>query len=191
AARADEPSDVLVHERAIAAQLPSLGVLRPQLPRSLARTLVNAGIQQLYAHQVAAVEALRTGTNVVLASPTASGKTLSFAIPTLERVLTEPEARALYLYPTKALIGDQLRALQALAKGVGVRVAVLTGDTPREERQQLALDPPSILLANPDILHHSLLPDHRRWRALLGNLGIVVVDELHSYRGVFGAHVAL
>src|SRR6266849_10529039 len=196
-ARANEPSEVLVHERAIPAQPPSLGVLRPHLPAALARALIGQGISQLYAHQVATVESVREGQNVVLASPTASGKSLAFALPTLERVLTEPGTRALYLYPTKALIGDQLRALQALAAALPgdvhprPRVAVLTGDTPREVRIALADDPPAILLANPDILHHSLLPDHRRWRQLLGNLGIVVVDELHSYRGVFGAHVSL
>src|SRR5258708_19430864 len=115
AARADEPSDVLVHERAVAAQPANLGILRPRLPPPLARALLNQGISQLYAHQVATVEAVREGQNVVLASPTASGKSLAFALPTLERALTDPAARALYLYPTKALIGDQLRALQALA----------------------------------------------------------------------------
>src|SRR5438105_940478 len=133
AARAEEPSAVLVHERALAAQPPRLDVLRPRLPPALARTLVDAGIRQLYAHQVATVEALRAGKNVVLASPTASGKTLAFALPTLERILTRPDTRALYLYPTKALIGDQLRAIQALIGHlpVGPRpsVAVLTGDT--------------------------------------------------------------
>ena len=197
AARADEPSDVLVHERSVPAQPPSLGVLRPRLPPPLARALLNQGITQLYAHQVATVEALRDGKNVVLASPTASGKSLAFALPTLERVMSTPGTRALYLYPTKALIGDQLRALQALVSALPAgnqprpRVAVLTGDTPRDERVELAANPPAILLANPDILHHSLLPDHRRWRLLLSNLGVVVVDELHSYRGVFGAHVSL
>src|SRR5437870_235794 len=195
AARADEPSSVLVHERALAAQPASGGVLRPHLPAPLARALVRQGIKQLYAHQVATVEAVRDGKNVVLASPTASGKSLAFALPTLERVLTAPGTRALYLYPTKALIGDQLRAIQALIGHLEVEprpsVAVLTGDTPREQRVELAANPPTILLANPDILHHSLLPDHRRWRGFLANLGIVVIDELHSYRGVFGAHVAL
>ncbi|MDQ6672478.1 MAG: DEAD/DEAH box helicase, partial [Chloroflexota bacterium] len=141
--------------------------------------------------------ALRDRKNVVLASPTASGKSLAFALPTLERVMSTPGARAVYLYPTKALIGDQLRSLQSLVAalpagdGPRPRVAALTGDTPREERIELAADPPAILLANPDILHHSLLPDHRRWRLLLANLSVVVVDELHSYRGVFGAHVSL
>jgi DEAD/DEAH box helicase domain-containing protein len=197
AARADEPSEVLVHERMVAAQAASLGVLRPRLPPSLARALITHGISQLYAHQVATVEALRAGKNVVLASPTASGKSLAFALPTLERVITTPGSRALYLYPTKALIGDQFRALQALVSALPIgdgprpRVAILTGDTPRDERVELAADPPAILLANPDILHHSLLPDHRRWRRFLLNLSVVVVDELHSYRGVFGAHVAL
>jgi DEAD/DEAH box helicase domain-containing protein len=191
AARAAEPSSVLVHERAFPEQAARLGVLRPRLPSALGRALLDSGVQQLYAHQVATVEALREGKNVVLASPTASGKTLAFALPTMERALTRPGARGLYLYPTKALIGDQLRALQALASKVGLSVGVLTGDTPRDERQRLAHAPPTILLANPDILHRSLLPDHHRWRALLANLDVVAVDELHSYRGVFGAHVAL
>src|ERR1700716_2305185 len=139
AARADEPSDVLVHERAVAAQPASLGVLRPHLPTPLARALVNQNITQLYAHQVATVEALREGKNVVLASPTASGKSLAFALPTFERISTTPGTRALYLYPTKALIGDQLRALQALIGALPPteeprpRVAVLSGDVPRDE----------------------------------------------------------
>ncbi|MBV9598523.1 MAG: DEAD/DEAH box helicase [Chloroflexi bacterium] len=191
ASRAAEPSSVLVHERAVPAHEASLGILRPRLPSALGRALVESGVRQLYAHQIATVEALRDGKNVVLASPTASGKTLAFALPTLEWALTRPGTRGLYVYPTKALIGDQLRALRGLCGQLGLRVDVLTGDTPREERQRLADDPPTILLANPDILHRSLLPDHRRWRGLLANLSLVVVDELHSYRGVFGAHVAL
>ncbi|HEY3063654.1 MAG TPA: DEAD/DEAH box helicase [Chloroflexota bacterium] len=191
AARAGDADDVLVHERAEAARAPSLGVLRPQLPRELAAALVRHGVKQLYAHQVGAVEAMRAGHNVVLASPTASGKSLAFALPTLERLLGDPTRRALYLYPTKALIGDQLRALRELVDGLPIEVRVLTGDTPRQERHDLAARPPSILLANPDIVHRSLLPDHQRWRAFLGGLDVVVLDELHSYRGVFGAHVAL
>jgi DEAD/DEAH box helicase domain-containing protein len=191
AARAAEPSSVLVHERAFPAEAARLGVLRPRLPVALGRALVDSGVRQLYEHQVATVEALREGKNVVLASPTASGKTLAFALPTLENALNKPGARGLFLYPTKALIGDQLRALRALGDRLGLRVDVLTGDTPRDQRQLLAADPPTILLANPDILHRSMLPDHRRWRKLLANLSVVAVDELHSYRGVFGAHVAL
>ena len=138
AARADEPSDVLVHERAVAAQPPSLGILRPRLPAPLARALLNQGITQLYSHQVATVEAVRDGQNVVLASPTASGKSLAFALPTLERVLTEPGTRALYLYPTKALIGDQLRKMlrifSTLVRHKDQRRAVLQSDMDIEYR---------------------------------------------------------
>ncbi len=191
ALRVDEPSSVLVHERTLPARQAQLDVLRPHLPPLLARALINNGIRQLYAHQVATVQALREGRNVVLASPTASGKTLAFALPTLERALTRRGSRAIFLYPTKALIGDQLRALTGLVRDLGLSVGVLTGDTPRPERVALAENPPDILLANPDILHHNLLPDHRRWRRLLTNLEVVVVDELHAYRGVFGAHVSL
>jgi DEAD/DEAH box helicase domain-containing protein len=191
AARADDPSSVLLHQRSQPEQPAQLAVLRPHLPPPLARALVSSGIQQLYAHQVATVVALRQNRNVVLASPTASGKTLAFALPTFERALERPAARALYIYPTKALIGDQLRALRPLAEALGASVDTLTGDTPRDKRIALAADPPTILLANPDILHYSLLPDHRRWHHLLSSLGLVALDELHSYRGVFGAHVSL
>ena len=114
AARAGDAGEVLVYERAEPARAPALGVLRPHLPPALAQALIGRGVRQLYAHQVAAVEGLRAGQNVVLASPTASGKSLAFALPTLERLLLDPTRRALYLYPTKALIGDQLRALREL-----------------------------------------------------------------------------
>jgi DEAD/DEAH box helicase domain-containing protein len=181
AARAGDADEVLVHERAEPARAPSLGVLRPHLPPQLARAVVRQGVQQLYAHQVAAVEALRGGQNVVLASPTASGKSLAFALPTLERLLASPGRHALYLYPTKALIGDQLRALRELVSGLPIEVAVLTGDTPREERVAMAARPPSILLANPGHPAPPPLLDHRRWEAFLGGLDVVVLDrELHT-----------
>src|SRR5262249_24088306 len=160
---------------ALPAEAARLGVLRPRLPAALGRALVESGVKQLYAHQVATVEALRAGTNVVLASPTASGKTLAFALPTFEAALIAPGGRGLFVYPTKALIGDQLRALSALGERLGLRVEALSGDTPRDQRQRLAADPPTILLANPDILHRALLPDHRRWRELLANLRLVAV----------------
>ncbi len=193
--RAEDPGEILVHDRAEPARPATFGILRPRLPPALASALVQSGIRQLYAHQIGTVELLRDGHNAVLSSPTASGKSLAFALPTLERLLGDPGRRALYLYPTKALIADQLRALQALLTQLPAeharRVAVLTGDTPRDERARLIAQPPHILLANPDILHHSLLPNHRRWRAFLAGLDLVVLDELHTYRGVFGAHVAL
>ncbi|MBV9357477.1 MAG: DEAD/DEAH box helicase [Chloroflexi bacterium] len=193
--RVEDPCEILVHDRAAPAKPATSGILRPRLPAPLAAALVRSGIRQLYAHQIASVELLRDGHHAVLSSPTASGKSLAFALPTLERLLADPRRRALYLYPTKALIADQLRGLQGLLAQLPVeyacRVAVLTGDTPREEREDLIALPPAILLANPDILHHSLLPNHRRWRPFLAGLDVVVLDELHTYRGVFGAHVAL
>jgi DEAD/DEAH box helicase domain-containing protein len=195
AERAEDPSEILVHDRAEPAKPAAVGILRPRLPPLLASALVRSGIRQLYVHQIATVELLRDGRNAVLSSPTASGKSLAFAVPTLERLLADPKRRALYLYPTKALIADQLRSLQALLRHLPAeharRVAVLTGDTPRDERERLIAQPPEILLANPDILHHSFLPNHRRWKPFLAGLEVVVLDELHTYRGVFGAHVAL
>src|SRR5215472_12196520 len=183
AARAGDADEVLLHQRAEPARLASLGVLRPRLPVPLARAVLRLGVSQLYEHQVAAVQALRANKNFVLASPTASGKSLAFALPTLERLLEQPGRHALYLYPTKALMGDQLRALRELVQDLELQVAVLSGDTRREERAWLAQQPPAILLANPDILHRSLLPDHRRWRQFLSGLDVVVLDDLHSYRG--------
>ncbi len=195
AERAEDPGAILLHDRAEPAKPAAFGVLRPRLPPPLASALVQSGIRQLYAHQVETVDVLRSGQNAVLSSPTASGKSLAFAVPTLERLLADPRRHALYLYPTKALIADQLRALHALLARLPAEharlVAVLTGDTPRAERERLIDSPPTILLANPDILHHSLLPNHHRWRSFLAGLDVVVLDELHTYRGVFGGHVAL
>lgn len=186
---------MLVHERAVAGRQADFGVLRPRLPASLARALVASGVGQLYGHQVAAIQRVRAGDNVVVTSPTASGKSLCFALPTIERLLSTPGRHALYLYPSKALIADQLRGfrqlLEALPANDGPPVVALTGDTSYEERQALVDRPPAILLATPDILHHALLPGHRRWHTFLSGLDVVVLDELHAYRGVFGAHVAL
>lgn len=195
AARGGAADEVLVHEERIPAREPSFGVLRPRLPAPLATALLAQGVRQLYAHQVAAIQAARAGQDAVITTPTASGKTLCFNLPVLERVLQSSPARAIYLYPTKALLVDQLRGLRdlvgALEPEATVRVARLDGDVPASEREALRASPPNVLLANPDIVHHDLLLRHRRWRGFLANLQFVVLDELHSYRGVFGANVGL
>jgi DEAD/DEAH box helicase domain-containing protein len=155
------------------------------------------GIGALYRHQARALAALDAGRDVVLATPTASGKSLVYTLPSLAACLADPEARALLLFPLRALEQDQRKKLEAdvaaLALPAGARrprVAIYDGDTPQGERRRLRADPPQLLITTPDMLHLGLLPQHESWSRLFGGLGLVVLDELHSYRGVLGAHVA-
>ncbi|HYN30078.1 MAG TPA: DEAD/DEAH box helicase [Dermatophilaceae bacterium] len=156
--------------------------------------LLSSGIDRPWAHQRRAMDLVRAGTSTVLATGTASGKSLGYLVPALTAVvdgLAAPNGRgatALYLSPTKALAADQLAAVERLAVP-GVRAATYDGDTPPEQRRWIR-DHASLVLTNPDLLHHSLLPGHERWAPFLRALRMVVVDECHTYRGVFGAHVA-
>jgi DEAD/DEAH box helicase domain-containing protein len=166
------------------------------LPPPLAAALAARGISRLYTHQAAALEAARAGHHIGIVTATASGKTLCYQLPTIEAVLSDPAARALFLFPTKALAADQLRALNALlealeaAGGPLLTAATLDGDTPRATRDRVRAGA-HIILSNPDLLHRTLLPDHVRWQSVLARLRYVVLDEAHTYRGVFGTHVAL
>lgn len=165
--------------------------LRDPLPTSLQDALRNIGIDRLYTHQCAAIEAARAGKHPLVVTSAASGKSLTYLLPILERLLTDRSARALLLFPIKALEQDQLKALESLLPvGQEIRAAILDGDTPVSRRAKLREDPPQLLLSNPDMLHLSLLPYHAQWRELWQNLRYVVIDELHTYRGVFGSHIA-
>ena len=146
------------------------------------------GIDSLYTHQADAWEAAQRGEHLIVTTGTASGKTLAFNLPVLDAIAREPKNRALYLYPTKALAQDQLRALQDL-KVPGVKPAIYDGDTEVERRWQIRKWS-NLILTNPDMLHIGVLPHHDRWGDVLHNLRYVVVDEAHVYRGVFGSHVA-
>jgi DEAD/DEAH box helicase domain-containing protein len=161
------------------------------MPRSLDRGLVEAlraaGIERLYSHQKQAL-ATAASSDLVVTSGTASGKSLAFNLPVLDGIARDPKRRALYLYPTKALAQDQARKLAAL-RPPGLREAIYDGDTPREERPSIRRRN-NLVLTNPDMLHIGLLPNHKSWGDFLANLGWVVVDEAHTYRGVFGSHVA-
>ncbi|WP_162908105.1 DEAD/DEAH box helicase, partial [Allorhizocola rhizosphaerae] len=148
----------------------------------------SAGIKAPWRHQVSAASLAHDGHDVVIATGTGSGKSLAYQLPTLSALLTSPRARVLYLAPTKALAADQQRTLVAL-NVPGVRPATLDGDTGREQREWVRQHA-NFVLTNPDLLHHSLLPQHERWSPFLRHVHYVVVDECHSYRGVFGAHVA-
>ena len=150
--------------------------------------LERQGITCLFEHQAEAWAAAARGEHVAVTTGTASGKTLAFNLPVLDAIARDPKARALYLYPTKALAQDQARSLTAL--GVpGVRPAIYDGDTPTDQRRQVRTWANAIL-SNPDMLHLGVLPHHDRWGDVLANLEYVIVDEAHVYRGVFGSHVA-
>jgi DEAD/DEAH box helicase domain-containing protein len=170
---------------------------RPELPDAwpdwvdggLIGALESIGIDSPWPHQVAAASAAWSGRSVVLATGTASGKSLAYQLPMLSAVLADPRARVLYLAPTKALAADQLRALERLNRP-GIRAATLDGDTPMAERDWIRQHA-NVVLSNPDLLHRSVLPRHARWAPMLRRLQYVVLDECHHYRGVFGSNVAL
>ncbi len=150
--------------------------------------LQRLGVQRLYSHQADAVHAAWAGPTIVTTG-TASGKSMCFNLPTLDVLCRDARARALYLYPTKALAQDQARALGSFALRKRVRPAIYDGDTPREARAEIRKRA-NVVLTNPDMLHVGILPNHGAWADLFANLAVVVIDEAHVYRGVFGSHVA-
>ncbi len=148
------------------------------------------GIEQLYSHQAMAWDLVQAGRHVVVVTPTASGKTLCYNLPVLQALVHQPDARALYLFPTKALAQDQLAELEQLAKQLPeMRMFTYDGDTPQDARRAVRARA-NLVLTNPDMLHSGILPHHTKWAVLFQNLRYVVIDELHAYRGVFGSHLA-
>ena len=170
------------------------GRFRPlpeRLPAALQEGLGAQGIQQLYAHQAEAYERLREGEHCVVATPSASGKTLCYLLPILQTLQEDPEARALLLFPTKALARDQEAIIRRYAEVLEMDLGgqVYDGDTPPDRRQKIRQGA-RIVITNPDMLHQGILPHHTLWIRLFRNLRFVVVDEMHVYRGVFGSHFA-
>jgi DEAD/DEAH box helicase domain-containing protein len=184
AGRADER---LVAQSAQNRREPRMTAVPEDLHPDLRDALARAGIEHLWSHQAEALHAAWAGP-VILTTGTASGKSLGFNLPALDVLSRDPHARALYLYPAKALAQDQARALHSLGLK-GLRPAIYDGDTPREERAAVRRKS-NLILTNPDMLHMGILPNHRAWATVLANLAVVVVDEAHVYRGVFGSHVA-
>ena len=154
-------------------------------------TLERRGYSALYTHQREAWDAVQAGRHAVVVTPTASGKTLCYNLPVLDRVLKDPDTRALYLFPTKALSQDQLAELYAMIQALGADIGTFTydGDTPQDARKAIRARA-HVVVTNPDMLHKGILPHHTKWAKLFENLRYVVVDELHSYRGVYGSHLA-
>lgn len=164
--------------------------LPPDLDIRLVRALHRRGVERLYTHQAAAWTSVRGGRHTVIVTPTASGKTLCYNLPVLQAALLE-RAKALYLFPTKALAQDQVAELSALNDngGLGVRAFTFDGDTPGDARKAVRTKG-DIVVSNPDMLHQGIMPHHTKWAQFFENLRYVVIDEMHSYRGVFGSHVA-
>ncbi|MCA9795131.1 MAG: DEAD/DEAH box helicase, partial [Candidatus Eremiobacteraeota bacterium] len=161
--------------------------LRPELVEAM----VGRGIQRPYSHQAEAIELVLEGHHTVVVTPTASGKTVCYNLPVVHSVLEDPTSRALYMFPTKALSQDQLAELMALDQAAGTQLGVFTydGDTPSDARRAIR-SRGHVVITNPDMLHTGILPHHTKWSRFFGNLRYVILDELHTYRGVFGSHLA-
>ncbi len=161
------------------------------LDARLIEVLAKRGIDRLYSHQREAFERVSDGDNVVVVTPTASGKTLCYNLPVLDTILREPDARALYLFPTKALSQDQLAELMSFIDDLGsdIRTFTYDGDTPQDARKAIR-SRGHLVVTNPDMLHKGILPHHPKWVKLFENLRYIVIDEIHAYRGVFGSHLA-
>lgn len=157
----------------------------------LKEALRKKGIYRLYSHQAKAIQEVHEGKNVVVVTPTASGKTMCYNIPVIDTIIKDKDARALFIFPTKALAQDQLAELHELIKEAGVEIKTYTydGDTPQSARKAIR-QAGHIVVTNPDMLHSGMLPHHTKWTRLFENLKYVVIDEIHHYRGVFGSHLA-
>jgi DEAD/DEAH box helicase domain-containing protein len=181
----------VVHHAVIPAReavhAPMPGWLDPRIVAGLA----GRGIERLYTHQAEAIDAVHAGQDVVVVTPTASGKTLCYALPALQAIAEDPDARALFLFPTKALGQDQVAEFGELSAAAGLTISTSTydGDTPAPIRSAIRTAG-QVVVTNPDMLHSAILPHHTKWFQLFEQLRLIVIDELHTYRGVFGGHVA-
>src|SRR5581483_8336761 len=195
AERPDTPDRHVTAVRRLAAAPAAWAPFPGALDDRLRHALAARGISQFYTHQAEAVAHALGGRNVVITTPTASGKTLCYNAPVLHAILQDSASRALYLFPTKALAQDQLAELQGLcetiAAGSGGQIGVFTydGDTPQDARRTIR-GRAHLVLSNPDMVHAGILPHHPRWAKLFENLRYIIIDELHAYRGVFGSHLA-
>ena len=187
----DHAGEMLTAVRHFPAREPQWAEFPDWIHGALRAAYQRKGIERLYSHQAAASEAVHAGKNVVVVTPTASGKTLCYNLPVLDAILADTDTRAMYLFPTKALAQDQLAELHDLNQHLENRFGVFTydGDTPSDARKAIR-EKSHIVLTNPDMLHTGILPHHTRWTRLFENLKYIVLDELHTYRGVFGSHFA-
>jgi DEAD/DEAH box helicase domain-containing protein len=191
----------IVHRATLPAQPAAFTPLTDPLPRPLAAALQDLGLSRPYSHQAEGIDRVRSGDDVLTVTPTASGKSLVYLVPTFESALLRPGSRALYLFPYKALAQDQKQGIDELSlavarrggmaagSGAPIRAEIYDGDTPDARRRAIKADPPDILITNPDMLHLGILAYHDSWRPFFAQLDFVVIDELHVYRGIFGSHL--
>ena len=180
-----------VHHRHIPPQPPAFGS-EVRFENPLRNALNQCGIDKLYSHQVEAIKHARQGSHVIVATPTASGKSLIYNLVVLEAVLKDAGKKALYIFPLKALEQDQMKNLRPWLSALGEKhfsAEIYDGDTSAYKRKKIRLAPPQILFTTPDMLHHGILAHHESWKLLLEKLAFVVLDEVHTYRGIFGSHV--
>ncbi len=189
----DEPSLArgVVHHEVIPPREASYADMPEWLDPRIVEGLRSRGIERLYAHQAEALDAVHAGEDLVVVTPTASGKTLCYALPALQAIADDPAARALFLFPTKALGQDQVTEFGELSRAAGLDIVTSTydGDTPAPIRSKVR-SAGQVVVSNPDMLHSAILPHHTKWFQLFEQLKLIVIDELHTYRGVFGGHVA-
>jgi len=185
----------VAHHRVILGADSSFGEPRRPWAVRIANAISIMGVDRLYSHQVEAVDHVRAGRHVVVATPTASGKSLCYNLPVMEYCQADPEAKALYLFPLKALAQDQLRGFNELAglmpKERRPTAAIYDGDTTPHFRKKIRNSPPNVIMSNPEMVHLSMLPHHASWAEFLSGLTHIVVDEVHTYRGVMGSHMAM
>ena len=189
----DDPSIArgVLHHEVIAPRDAAWGTFPEWLDPRIVAGLAQRGIERPYIHQAEAIEAVHAREDVVIVTPTASGKTLCYAVPVLQALAEDPSSRALFLFPTKALGQDQVAEFSELSSSAGLTVSAATydGDTPAPIRSTVR-KAGQVVVTNPDMLHSAILPHHTKWFQLFEQLRVIVIDELHSYRGVFGSHVA-
>ncbi len=188
-----EYRDILAHYHYLPAKEVEYVAGDAGLSPGVLAALERLGIPRLYSHQGEALAHIRAGKDLLVATPTASGKTLIYNLPVLESLLVEPQGHALYLFPLKALEQDQLKALQELDAALPypfLTAAIYDGDTPPAQRQAIKAKPPHVIITNPDMLHMGLMPYHPTWSAFFARLKFVVIDEVHTYRGIMGSHMA-
>jgi DEAD/DEAH box helicase domain-containing protein len=181
----------VLHHEVVARREASFADFPPWLDPRIAAGLRSRGIERLYTHQAEAIDGVRAGDDVVVVTPTASGKTLCYALPVLQALAEDPSSRALFLFPTKALGQDQVAEFAELSRASGLEVSASTydGDTPAPIRSTVRTAG-QVVVTNPDMLQAAILPHHTKWFQLFEQLQVIVIDELHTYRGVFGSHVA-
>lgn len=185
----------VAHHRFLAGAASRHGQPRRPWSKPISHALSLLGINELYTHQAEAADYVRAGRHVVVATPTASGKTLTYNLPVMEHCLADPEAKALYLFPLKALAQDQLKGFNELGALLPEErrpgAAIYDGDTSPHFRKKIRNSPPNVIMSNPEMVHLSMLPHHASWAEFLAGLTHIVVDEVHTYRGVMGSHMAM